>query len=95
MIYFNCDYVEGGHPKILEKLAESNMEQLQGYSTDLYCESARKKIQKACGREDADVHFMVGGTQTNLTAISAILRPYQGVIAAYEGLIACHETGAI
>ena len=95
MIYFNCDYVEGGHPKILEKLAESNMEQLPGYSTDLYCESARKKIQKACSREDADVHFMVGGTQTNLTAISAILRPYQGVIAADEGHIACHETGAI
>ena len=95
MIYFNCDYLEGGHPKILERMMETNMEQLTGYSTDHYCDSAREKIRRACGREDADVHFLVGGTQTNLIAIASILKPYQGVLAAHDGHIACHETGAI
>ena len=95
MIYFNCDYLEGGHPKILERMMETNMEQLTGYSTDHYCDSARAKIRRACGREDADVHFLVGGTQTNLIAIASILKPYQGVLAAHDGHIACHETGAI
>ena len=95
MIYFNCDYLEGGHPKILERMMETNMEQLTGYSTDHYCDSARAKIRRACGREEADVHFLVGGTQTNLIAIASILKPYQGVLAAHDGHIACHETGAI
>ena len=95
MIYFNCDYLEGGHPKILEKMLSTNMEQLTGYSTDHYCDSARERIRQACGCPDADVHFLVGGTQTNLTAIASILRPYQGVLAAHDGHIACHETGAI
>ena len=74
MIYFNCDYLEGGHPKILEKMLSTNMEQLTGYSTDHYCDSARERIRQACGCPDADVHFLVGGTQTNLTAIASILR---------------------
>ena len=95
MIYFNCDYLEGGHPKILEKMLSTNMEQLTGYSTDHYCDSARERIRQACGCPDADVYFLVGGTQTNLTAIASILRPYQGVLAAHDGHIACHETGAI
>ena len=85
MIYFNCDYLEGGHPKILEKMLSTNMEQLTGYSTDHYCDSARERIRQACGCPDADVHFLVGGTQTNLTAIASILRPYQGVLAAHDG----------
>ena len=91
MIYFNCDYLEGGHPKILEKMLSTNMEQLTGYSTDHYCDSARERIRQACGCPDADVHFLVGGTQTNLTAIASILRPYQGVLAAHDGHIACHR----
>lgn len=62
MIYFNCDYLEGGHPKILEKMLSTNMEQLTGYSTDHYCDSARERIRQACGCPDADVHFLVGGT---------------------------------
>ena len=78
MIYFNCDYLEGGHPKILEKMLSTNMEQLTGYSTDHYCDSARERIRQACGCPDADVHFLVGGTQTNLTAIASTLRPYLG-----------------
>ena len=95
MIYFQCDYVEGCHPKILEKLTETNLEQTPGYGVDRYCESARKKIQTACGLPEAEVHFLVGGTQTNLTVIAALLRPWQGVLSAETGHINCHETGAI
>ncbi len=95
MIYFECDYVEGCHPKIMEALSATNMEQTPGYGTDEYCESAKKRILAACDSKDADVHFLVGGTQTNLTVIASILKPYQGVLSADEGHIACHETGAI
>lgn len=92
---FECDYTEGAHPAILERLLETNEEQTPGYGTDLYCESARKKIQAACEREDVDVHFLVGGTQANVTVIRAALRPYQGVISASTGHINVHETGAV
>ena len=64
MIYFQCDYEEGCHPAILKKFQETNLEQTVGYSMDPYCASAREKIKKAVGRPDADVHFLVGGTQT-------------------------------
>ena len=95
MIFFQSDYVEGAHPAILEKLVETNFEQTPGYGKDKYCESAAGKIKTLCGKPDADVHFLVGGTQANLTVIASALRPYQGVIAADAGHIACHETGAI
>ena len=95
MIYFNSDYLEGAHPAIMEKLVQTNMEQTIGYSCDEYCEAAREKIKLACQAPDADVHFLVGGTQTNTTVISSILRPYQGVLTAVSGHINCHETGAI
>ena len=95
MTYFQCDYVEGCHPAILQKLCESNLEQTPGYGADHYCESARQKIRAACGREDLDVHFLVGGTQANTTVLAALLRPHQGALCAESGHIACHETGAI
>ena len=95
MIYFQCDYEEGCHPAILKRLNETNLEQTVGYSMDPYCASAREKIKKAVGRPDADVHFLVGGTQTNTTVIASVLRPYQGVLTAASGHINCHETGAI
>lgn len=95
MKYFQCDYVEGCHPKILQKLIETNLEQTPGYGTDRYSETARKKIQEACGNPKAQVHFLVGGTQTNLTVIASILRPWQGVLSAETGHINCHETGAV
>lgn len=69
MLYFNCDYTEGCHPRILEKLAETNLTQTVGYGEDEYCQAARALIRKECGREDVDVHFLVGGTQTNFTVI--------------------------
>lgn len=95
MIRFNCDYDEGVHEKIMERLVETNLEQTKGYSEDDYCASARAKIKECCGHEDIDVHFLVGGTQTNLTVIAAALRTYQGVLAAETAHINVHETGSI
>lgn len=95
MIRFNCDYLEGAHPKILEKLAETNFVQTPGYGEDEYCERARALIREKCQAPEADVQFLVGGTQTNTTVIASILRPYQGVLSAVTGHINVHETGAI
>ena len=95
MICFNCDYTEGAHPKIIEMLSKTNMEQTVGYGEDEYCRMARELIKSQCKRDDIDVHFLVGGTQANLTVISAALRPHQGVVAAKTGHINVHETGAI
>ena len=95
MIQFQCDYNEGAHPAILKRLGETNMEQTVGYGEDRYCEEARALIRKACENEEVDVHFLVGGTQTNTTVISHTLRPYQGVLTAVSGHINVHETGAI
>ena len=95
MIRFECDYGEGAHPRILERLAATNMEQTAGYGEDPHCEAARGYIRELCRMPDADVHFLVGGTQANLTVIAAALRPHQGVIAAESGHINVHETGAI
>ena len=92
---FSCDYLEGAHPAILQRLCETNFAQTAGYGTDEYCESARKKIRAACGAPNAEIHFLVGGTQTNATVIDALLRSYEGVIAADTGHISVHEAGAI
>ncbi len=95
MIYFNNDYCEGCHPKVLEALVKTNMTQTPGYGEDAFCASAAAKIRALCGREDAAVHFLVGGTQTNQTVIAAALRSHQGALCACSGHIAVHETGAI
>lgn len=95
MIRFNCDYSEGAHPAILEKLAQTNLEQLPGYGQDTYCRQAADLIKKLCQTPQADVHFFCGGTQTNLTVIASMLRPYQCVIAADSGHINVHEAGAV
>lgn len=95
MIYFNNDYCEGAHPKVLEKLIATNLEQTVGYGEDPYCFKAAQLIKEKCQRNDVDVHFLVGGTQTNFTFISAVLRPHQGVISADTGHINVHESGAI
>lgn len=95
MIRFECDYLEGAHPKILEYLTTTNFEQTPGYGTDTYCEKARSIIKEKCNSKEADVHFLVGGTQTNTTVIASILRPHQGVLCASTGHINVHETGAI
>lgn len=95
MIRFNCDYTEGAHPQILQRLIETNMEQHPGYSEDEYCRRAAEKIRALCQAPEAAVHFIVGGTQTNLIVIASALRPHQGVVCADTGHINVHETGAI
>lgn len=95
MIQFQCDYNEGCAQEILDLLIKTNMEQHVGYGEDAHCEKARQLIRQACESPEADVHFLVGGTQANATVISSVLRPHQGVIAASTGHIAVHETGAI
>ena len=95
MLSFECDYTAGAHPRILARLAETNFEPLPGYGTDKYCESAREKIKLACALPGADVHLLVGGTQTNSIVIASLLHPCQGVISAQTGHINVHEGGAI
>ena len=95
MIYFNNDYSEGCHEKVLQALNATNMEQTMGYGEDAYCAAAAAKIRAKCGREDIAVHFLVGGTQANLTVIDAALRPHQGALGADTAHIHVHETGAV
>ncbi|MCR5468244.1 MAG: aminotransferase class I/II-fold pyridoxal phosphate-dependent enzyme [Lachnospiraceae bacterium] len=92
---FASDYMEGAHPAIMQKLLETNLNKSAGYGFDEYSESAREKIRKACDEPEADVYFLVGGTQANKTVIDAMLQSYQGVIAADNGHINVHEAGAI
>ena len=95
MIRFECDYTEGCIPEILEAIARENHTQLKGYSEDTISLRVKEQIKTLCGREDAAVHLLVGGTQTNTIVITSVLRPHQGVISVDAGHIACHETGAI
>lgn len=95
MLSFESDYIEGAHPKILERLIETNMEQLPGYGNDPYCRSAAEKIKAACVCPGAEVFFLTGGTQTNMTVIDALLSPCEGVVAADTGHVSVHEAGAI
>ena len=94
-LYFASDYMEGAHPAIMQKLVETNLEKTVGYGMDPYTEDAKEKIRKACDAPDAEVFLLVGGTQTNATVIDALLKSYQGVVAAETGHIATHESGAI
>lgn len=95
MISFECDYLQGAHPEILKRLIETNLEKETGYGYDKFSVSAKEKIRKVINCPEAEIHFLVGGTQTNSVVISAMLLPYQGVIAADTGHIATHEAGAI
>ena len=95
MLSFECDYNIGAHPRILERLVETNFEKLPGYREDHYCKEAAKKIAEACQCPEAEVHFLVGGTQTNQVVISTMLKSYEGVVAAKTGHVAVHEAGAI
>jgi len=95
MLNFESDYICGAHPAILKRLAETNLECLSGYGVDKYCDSAKEKIRDACGVPDAQVEFLVGGTQTNSVIISTMLHDYEGVIAADTGHVSAHEAGAI
>lgn len=95
MLYFMNDYSEGAHPKVLDALIKTNMEQHVGYGMDEITSEAKMLIKKRINRIDADVHLTVAGTQTNTIAIAHFLRPYEAVIATDLGHISVHETGAI
>lgn len=95
MISFESDYTTGAHPRLLERLCETNLETLSGYGSDHYCESACQKIRTACSCPDADILFLTGGTQTNSVIISALLKEYEGVLSAQTGHVNTHEAGAI
>ena len=95
MILFQCDYNEGAHPRIMERMMETNLKQSPGYGEDAHCRRAAQLICKACGNDRLAVHFLVGGTQANMTVIDAALRSHQGVISAGSGHINVHETGAV
>lgn len=95
MLAFECDYLEGAHEKILNRLIETNLEKLPGYGSDRYCASAAEKILDACGCPDGEVYLLTGGTQTNTTVIDGMLASYEGVIAAVTGHIGVHESGAV
>lgn len=95
MINFECDYLEGAHPRILDRLLETNMEQLSGYGNDIYTKTAIEKIKMSIKKPDAEIVLLCGGTQTNLVAIKGILKPFEGVVAADTGHINTLEAGAI
>lgn len=94
-IHFDTDYMRGAHPEVMKRLADTNMEQTPGYGTDSYTGRAKRLILEACGLPDGEVHFLVGGTQTNAAVIDALLRPHQGVVAPITGHINVHEAGAV
>ncbi|MCI9579103.1 MAG: threonine aldolase, partial [Oscillibacter sp.] len=95
MYSFRNDYSEGAHPKVLKALTDTNFEQTRGYGLDPRCQKTRDLIRSLCAAPEADVHFLVGGTQTNLLVIEAMLKPYEAVISAHTGHVNVHETGAI
>ena len=95
MYSFRNDYSEGAHPKVLQALTETNLLQTCGYGTDPICRETADLIRELCKAPQADVHFLVGGTQTNQVVIAALLAPYEAVIATHAAHINTHETGAI
>ena len=95
MVSFVSDYIAGAHPDVLKRLEETNLSPQPGYGADEYCESAKAKIREAVGLPDADVEFLVGGTQTNAVVISTMLADHEGVISAGTGHVSAHEAGAI
>ena len=92
---FKNDYSEGAHPRILDALIKYNLTQQNGYGFDEYSLNAAKFIRDKCAAPNASVHFVSGGTQANLTVISAFLRPHESVVSAHTGHIFTNESGAI
>lgn len=95
MRYFNSDYTAGAHSEVLDAITRTNLEHTPGYGLDPYTADAKRLISKAIGDDSAEIIFLVGGTQTNATAIDGILARHEGVLAADSGHIAVHESGAI
>lgn len=94
-LHFASDYMEGAHPAVLDALVRTNLQSVMGYGDDPFCADARRRISQACGRPDAEVHFVSGGTQANQLVIDCMLQPWQGVVAVGSGHVSVHEAGAI
>jgi len=94
-ISFINDYNSAGHPDIINAVLAACPNKYIGYGLDEESEKAKNAIYKLIGNNNAQVHFLMGGTQTNLVAISAFLRPHEAVIAPKTAHIQVHETGAI
>lgn len=95
MLHFDCDYMAGAHPEVLDAIVRNNKVQTAGYGCDTFCDDAKRLIKQACGTDNAEVFFMVGGTQTNATVLDALLRRTQGVVTVESAHINVHEAGAI
>lgn len=95
MLHFDCDYMAGAHPEVMRRLVETNLEETPGYGCDPYTAHARELIRRECQAPGAEIHFLVGGTQTNATVIDGLLRRHEGVLAAESAHINVHEAGAI
>lgn len=95
MIHFDCDYMAGAHPEVLKAIVDNNGVQTAGYGNDDFCEHAKALIREACGKPDAKVWFLAGGTQTNSTVIDGLLRGTDGVLCTETAHINVHEAGAI
>ncbi|MDL2211568.1 aminotransferase class I/II-fold pyridoxal phosphate-dependent enzyme [Erysipelotrichaceae bacterium OttesenSCG-928-M19] len=95
MYSFQNDYSEGAHPRILKALVESNLVQTEGYGLDPYSQQATEILKQRLGNQNVDIHFLMGGTQANIVALSAFLKPYEAVISTHEGHIYTHEAGSI
>ena len=95
MLFFECDYNNGAHPAVLERLIDTNKDSQIGYGEDEYTAMASAKIKEFCHAPDAKVYLLNGGTQANLVVLTAILRPFEGVLSAVTGHIHAHEAGAL
>lgn len=95
MVHFDCDYMAGALPEIMERMMQTNLDETPGYGNDPYCDRAKQLIREVCDAPDARVYFLVGGTQTNTTIIDGILQRHEGIMAAESGHINVHESGAI
>lgn len=95
MLHFDTDYMRGACPEIIKRICETNLEQTVGYGLDEYTQRAKEAIRQTIGRDDAEIHFLVGGTQTNATVIDGVLGKFEGVLCAETAHINVHEAGAI
>lgn len=95
MLHFDTDYMRGACPEIIKRICETNLEQTVGYGLDEYTQRAKKAIKHTIERDDAEIHFLVGGTQTNATVIDGVLGKFEGVLCAETAHINVHEAGAI
>ncbi len=95
MVHFESDYIAGAHPKLMQCLLKTNLEPAAGYGDDQWSKSAERKILAACGCPEGSVFFLSGGTQVNVVAISALLRPWEGVVTAETGHVHVHEAGGL